>query len=225
MSGGIIVECQDVTQQLGLEKALQSRNDLQTKRLQNSDPMLMITGIEKGYDPENFVTEFIDENPEIKTVFGDNVHEKIKVITRKTCRNQRKENWILQTNPFIFKWLIKNDNLSLDLTKAYIQEYTNLAMCFKCCYFGHVARYCKGEPCCCKCGNKHESNKCPENSPLNCPNCKRLNLQERRHSARDPKCPAFLQKIQKLQQQINYDTSNHQQPFLEQRQEQQSLIM
>ncbi|KAH1021931.1 hypothetical protein HUJ04_011415 [Dendroctonus ponderosae] len=32
--------------------------------------MLMITGIDTGYDSDTFITEFIEENPQIKTMFG-----------------------------------------------------------------------------------------------------------------------------------------------------------
>ena len=106
--------------------------------------MLMINGIEKGYMPEDFIEEFIKDNPVIKHAFGKDVSTKLKFVTKRMCRNKNKENWIFQTNPELFKWLIKNENLTFDLTRAYIQEYTNLAMCFKCCYFGHVAKYCQG---------------------------------------------------------------------------------
>ena len=204
-SGGVILECHNETQQRKLKETLEKQDNFQLRELQNTDPMLMITGIDKGYNPEKFVEELIEQNPQIKESFGNDIGSKIKVITKKECRNNKKENWILQTSPEVFRWLIRSDNISFDLMKAYIQEYNNIVMCYKCCYYGHVGKYCKGEVCCHKCSEKHEGKLCSENTPLNCPNCKRLNLKERRYNVKDPKCPAFLQKLKRQRLHTNYD--------------------
>lgn len=191
-NGAIIVECHTESQQINLQNALKKHNEFQIKKTENTDPMLLVTGIEKGYSPETFIKEFLIDNPQIKVVFGEDVGNKIRYIAKRECRNKNKENWVLQTNPEIFKWIIKNDNLIFDLTKLYVREYTNLAMCFNCCLFGHVAKYCRNEV---------------------CPNCKRQKLKDRIHTARDPKCPAYLQKLHRLRQKTNYESeSNH---FLE----------
>ena len=167
----------------------------------------MISGIAKGYSPEEFIKVLIEDNPQIKNIFGD-VFKKIKFVTKKECRNKNKENWVLQTKPEIFKWFLKNENLCFDLTRAYVCEYTNLAMCYRCCYFGHVAKYCNGILCCFKCGEEHEGNHCPEDSPLDCPNCKRMKLNDRIHSARDHKCPVYLQKLEKYRQNTDFGGSS-----------------
>lgn len=99
---------------------------------------------------------------------------------------------------------MKKEKINFDLTKVYVKEYCNIAMCYNCCYFGHVAKHCKLEVRCYKCGQKHESKNCKEETPLNCINCERLRLKERIHSARDPNCPAFLQKVTKYKQSTNY---------------------
>lgn len=201
--------CHNEDQQQRLQDALRKQGNFDTKELHNTNPMLMITGINLGYEADHFIHEFIEDNPTIKDIFGHDVEKKIKFVAKKSCKNIIKENWILQTEPDIFKWLIRNENLTFDLTKAYIQEYINLSMCFKCCNFGHVLKYCKADLCCFKCGAKHEPNQCPENAPLDCPNCKRLNLDDRMHTARDLKCPAYLQKIQRQREYVNFTTSEN----------------
>lgn len=213
-SGGVRVECHTESQQKMLQKVLNKNGNFEMREIDNTDPMIMITGIETGYESENFINELIKDNPQMKEVFGDNVSNKMKFITKKECRNKNRENWVFQTNPEIFKWLIKNENLSFDLTKAYVKEYTNLAMCFKCCFFGHVAKYCKGEVCCHKCGGKHEGRQCSEGTIWDCPNCKRLKLKDRIHTARDQKCPAYLQKLEKHRQNTNYGSSRQDKSFL-----------
>lgn len=208
-NGSLIVQCNDEKQRQRIHTALRQQNTLEIKDFRNDNPMIMITGIDSGYEYENFITEFINDNPDIKTSFGENVKEKITFVAKKKCRNNNKENWILQTPPDIFKWLIRRENLVFDLTRAYVQEYINLAMCYKCCYFGHVAKYCKSDLCCFKCGRNHDSNKC-STEKLDCPNCKRIGLQERMHTAKDRSCPAYLKKIDRQREYTNFSASENQ---------------
>lgn len=207
-SGSIIIECQDGNQQEKLKETLEKSNqNVEVKNILNSDPMIIITGILKGYTPETFIKEFVNDNPDILNIFGQDALKMFKYVTKRECRNTSKENWIFQIPPALFKWLIRNNTLVFDLSPAYIQEYTNVAMCFKCCLFGHVAKYCKSDvECCHKCGGNHKATECTI-STLDCPNCKRSNLADRNHSARNPSCPMYLQRIRKLQQQTNYSNA------------------
>ena len=134
------------------------------KNVISLDPMLMITGILKGHKPETFIQEFIADNPDILVTFGEGVEDKFKFVTKKMCKNNSKENWIFQTPPALFKWLIRNINLVFDLCPAYVQEYTNVAICFKCSLFGHVAKHCKANDCCHKWSGVHNGTQCTANA-------------------------------------------------------------
>ena len=207
-SGSVIIECQNAAQQEKIKESLERSNkNMEVKDLLSQDPMIMITGIYKGYTPETFIKEFITDNSELMDLFGENVQSQLKYVTRKECKNNAKENWIFQTPPALFKWLIRNNNLVFDLCPAYVQEYTNVLMCYKCCLFGHISKYCKAIDCCHKCGGAHKSTECSVNT-FDCPNCKRSNLSERNHSARNLSCPVLLQRRKKLQQQTNYSSVN-----------------
>lgn len=160
-TGSIIIECQNASQQEKLKTSLASFDkNIEIKTISNTDPMIMVTGILKGYTPEFFIKEFVNENPDMTVTFGSDVANHFKFITKRDCKNKTKENWIFQTPPDTFKWLIRNNNLTFDLCPAYVQEYTNVALCFKCCLFGHVAKYCTSNECCHKCGEAHRYTKC-----------------------------------------------------------------
>lgn len=211
-SGGVLIECQTEDQQRQLRERLAKKEQFVVKELQNTDPMIMLTGILKGYTPDNFIDELVTENCKLTTEFGPDVRKYFKYVTRRECRNKQKENWIIQTTPPIFKWFMKNE-ISFDLTKIFTVEYTNITMCYKCCTFGHIAKYCTGKICCHKCGGDHQGKDCQENTELDCPNCKKMRLNERRHTARDPKCPAFIQRVQRLRQYTNYEVRDQQNHF------------
>ena len=169
--------------------------------------MIKITGIIKGHSPESFMEELILENSNITTTFGSDVKNKFRFITKKDCRNNRKENWIFQTTPEIFKFLMKSKNLTFDLCTIYIEEYTNISMCFKCCSYGHMAKHCTVQECCCKCSGAHDGRQCTQTT-LECPNCKKLGITNRGHSARNQLCPAYQQRIDKLRRYTNYSTES-----------------
>lgn len=97
--------------------------------------------------------------------------------------------------------------INCDLVRVYVQEHLNMAVCFKCCGFGHVSIYCSAKNCCHKCGEEHEMKNC--NSDIfNCPNCTKMQLAERSHSARDIDCPVYQRKLLRYRNTINYEPLN-----------------
>ena len=203
-SGSVIIECHNASQQQKLNESLtKSVKNVEIKNITNTDPMVMITGILKGFTPHDFIKEFVYENHDLIDTFGDNVEDCFKFITKRDCRNNTKENWIYQIPPEIFKWLIRNNCLTFDMCPVYVNEYTNVALCFKCCLFGHVAKHCTSSECCHKCGGAHNFTNCTT-TVYDCPNCKRSNLTPRNHTARDTTCPVHVQRIQRLKQSTNY---------------------
>lgn len=68
------------------------------------DPMFEVTGIEKGFNNEDFLEE-IEKlqklfNYEVVNELGQTVKDKIKVITKKQCRNQRKIGFCRQNQQY-----------------------------------------------------------------------------------------------------------------------------
>lgn len=99
-SGSVIIECENETQQVMLKNILGNKN-MEVRNIANTDPMIMITGILKGIPVEHFITEFVEENYQLKEAFGSDIVKHFKYITKKECRNNSKENWIYQTTPEI----------------------------------------------------------------------------------------------------------------------------
>lgn len=90
--------------------------------------------------------------------------------------------------------------------KIYVQEHLNLALCFNCAGFGHVAKYCGEKSCCHKCGaGDHEGTFCNA-ATLKCTNCVKMKYkaEDSRHSARDVKCPVYQKRLIGYKSQINY---------------------
>lgn len=67
--------------------------------------------------------EFLEElerlNYSIVEELKTSVKDKIRVITRRQCRDPNKENWILQAPAQINKWFIKKQTIHFDLLTVY----------------------------------------------------------------------------------------------------------
>nr|CAH7750644.1 unnamed protein product [Callosobruchus chinensis] len=204
-SGTVIIESHSKVQQEKLRNLLREKSDISLKEIQATDPMFMITGIEKGYTDNDFVKELVRLNSEIRKEISCTIEENIKVIAKKQCRNPTKENWILQAKPDIAKWFLKKQLVNFDLLKVHVEEHINLAVCFKCCGFGHVAKYCKQDECCHRCAGCHSAKECKEES-LKCVNCLKMKYTDIAHSARDVNCPVYKLRINRFRNNINYQT-------------------
>ncbi|KAH1021599.1 hypothetical protein HUJ04_011094 [Dendroctonus ponderosae] len=73
-----------------------------------------LTGVAKGYSDEELLRTINEENPEIKTNFGDEMAQKLKVVHRKDCINARKENILMEADPDIFRYLVKKEIVFID---------------------------------------------------------------------------------------------------------------
>jgi len=76
--------------------------------------------------------------------------------------------------------------LNLRMMSVCVEEYLDLAVCFKCSRFCHIGRSCRERACCYKCGSKHDGD-------WDCPNCKRRGVtrNNRYHSAIDKRCLVY----------------------------------
>lgn len=81
-------------------------------------------------------------------------------MTKGKCRNPNRENWVIEMPPAVFRHVIAKGTVVIDLLLLYVEEYTEVAVCYACCRYGHVAKHCKHEHTCYKCGGKHEGKAC-----------------------------------------------------------------
>jgi len=206
-SGAVVLESYNESQRQKIKEALGNKQNITVKETSVVNPMFLITGILKGYSNSEFIDELIRMNSEIQDDLPDtDFHKVIKVIAKKNCRNAIKENWILEAPPRVAKWFLKKQTVFFDLMKVYIQEHFNLAVCFNCSGFGHVAKYCKDSACCHKCAATDHSAKDCTATELKCPNCRKMKYKEElcKHSARDTNCPVYQKRVTAYKNQINY---------------------
>ncbi|XP_018577377.1 uncharacterized protein LOC108915741 [Anoplophora glabripennis] len=84
--------------------------------------------------------------------------------------------------------------VDIDSVLHYVEEYLGLAMCYRCCRFGHIAKHCRAAEVCHRCGGGHDGQNCGQ-STRKCINCYKMFGKVREHSAGDSDCPAMKDKI------------------------------
>ncbi|CAG9825763.1 unnamed protein product [Phaedon cochleariae] len=182
--GTIILTNKDKEEQDKIVQALSNKGDIEIKTIGGKQPRITITGVLGGYTNEEFRHEFIQQNAIILKDQKTEDIESIKVLTKRACRDSRKENWTLEMNPPIFKLLMHAEIITMDLMRLYVNENNEVSMCFNCCGFNHSAKKCTQPAVCYKCGQGHNARDC-RSEEINCANCEKMSYQRRRHTARD----------------------------------------
>lgn len=168
------------------------------------NPTIQICGVQADLTEDELKQMMRDENDYIADKFTtEEVRRGLRILTKRKCRNPSKENWLIETKPTLAKLILKTGKVNLNLTRHFVEEVVGVAQCFKCCGFNHVKKFCdQTTETCHKCGGNHEARSC--NSSLDCVNCKRMRISDRKHSARDKQCPCYVRKIEMARKSVDY---------------------
>nr|CAI5841459.1 unnamed protein product [Callosobruchus analis] len=148
--GAVIIESKDRDQQKLIVESLKTDRELKVKGDGLIKPKLKITGVTKGYKAEDIANEILTQNEKLAEGLKDGERE-IRLLRRIPCRNVVKENWIIETSPALFKRMAKQGTITFDLEVLYVEEQRDVALCFRCCKYGHMAKLCREESYCFVC--------------------------------------------------------------------------
>lgn len=132
--------------------------------------------------------------------------EGMRVVYRKPCLNKFKENIILEMRGETFRKMVKAERIYLDMRVIYVEESTEIGVCFRCSRYGHTGSRCREAKCCYRCGSEHEGRECEKDVEWDCANCKRAGVAigERSHMAVDKRCPVYRRKVEQRRGITNY---------------------
>lgn len=200
----IVVRTDNRSQHETMKAKLEKSRTLDIKCKDGTNPQVIIYGIDKGYTAAKLMSEIEDCNPELKTFIDD---KEIIPVTTKRSKRPGIESWILETSPAAFQTLMKKRKILFEMESLWLSEYISIAICFKCCIYGHVAKYCTYATKCFRCGQEHEGRSCNSQS-TKCVNCETANSTELNHWAISVRCPIYTAKLKKNRKYINYSSAS-----------------
>ncbi|KAJ8911483.1 hypothetical protein NQ315_010854 [Exocentrus adspersus] len=188
--GQLLIVAKDESQKTKIEENIKNLGNVEVREMKREEPLLMISGVEKGQNETELVTKILRQNADVRDKTDA---DGLKIVRRVNCRNPWKKNLIVKTNVETFKAIARKGRIEMDCVVYYAEEYLGLPQC---CRFGHVVKFCKERKTCFKCGREHDSWECKENE-RKCVNFWRMFGKVESHSARDSVCPAMIQALEK----------------------------
>ncbi len=169
-SGNIMIQCLDESSSEKLKDAAVSMlSDTYNINVQSKwNPKLRIIGVDQAQtiNIDNLINKIVTQN------FNGDCND-VKFVKMYEVSKKKGVNVILELSRDKFNFLLERSNhIYVEWKRYFINEYIDIAQCYKCWKMGHVAKYCrKKENTCPKCSGDHKSEHCA--SAINiCVNCK-----------------------------------------------------
>lgn len=192
--------------QAGLESNLGNKYKINLPKLKR--PRFKIMDLEQEeevFDEEKLLSTIIKQN-ELNKYKGN---ETMKVVHKKINQKYRNVSISIESDPVIFKEIIKRGRLNIGWRKCKVVEDIYITRCYKCWGFNHRAKECKGSLRCGICADQHDRKDCRANYKK-CVNCDRLASKlklsnpQLNHAANDKECPCYIRMINMKISKINY---------------------
>lgn len=133
----------------------------------------------------------------------------VTVLNRKaTSRQQTSNDIVIEVNSATYNKLLDMQSLRLPWRECKIFEHIYVKRCYKCLGFSHIAKDCKHEQKCSKCGGSHKFSDC-KSKKLCChaANEKLKTKSDTKHHAWSNICPVYKRRIESLVKKIEFNAT------------------
>jgi hypothetical protein len=174
-------------------------------------PMIMVYDVPKTMTEDDVKEDLYGRNIEDQVTrqdFLDGFVVKHKYKT-KTRRGEEpdKENWVVQCTGPVRNAIRQRDRLYLGWEVCRVKDYIDIARCYKCQVFGHVAKVCRSKVVVCSyCSGPHSYKDCKhtqDTEKVKCANCAKTRNRDD-HDAGWRRCPVYEREVSRYLQKIDY---------------------
>lgn len=171
------------------------------------NPRLRVTNIPSNIAKDSIIDELKKNNEEL----NDCDVSLIPVLNRKaTSKQQSSCDIVVEVNSATYKMLMEKQLLRLPWRECRVYEHIYVKSCYKCLGFSHIAKDCKQDQKCSKCGS-HKFSEC-KNRNICCANCRSVNEKLKvkmntKHHAWSTDCPVYKRRIESLVNRIEYNAT------------------
>ena len=89
--GGVLIESYNDGQRRRIGELLKKDTRIEYREVKNVEPVIQMSGVEKGYTDPELLIEIYSQNPFLANTVGpDGWKAGLKVLSRRQCRNKNK---------------------------------------------------------------------------------------------------------------------------------------
>ncbi|XP_046673231.1 uncharacterized protein LOC124362614 [Homalodisca vitripennis] len=210
---GVIIESES---EEGVENLLKSdalkSAGMTVEKPTKKNPMVMVYDINPALSNEAVKAEIYKRNMHRSEIeeedFNTEFTVKHKYQEKTERRNEVKRNhMVAEYSVRVRNWLRRKGRVYIEWESCRIKDYVDLARCYKCQRFVHVAKFCTNDkPSCSHCAKEHVFKDCKntKKEEARCANCSREDRLDARHPASWRGCPAYEKAVKRYNEQIDY---------------------
>ena len=201
-AGDLVLVCDTQESREKLKSAIaSSHNTVQMRSALSKKPSITIVGLSRQYTKEEVIAQIVSQNQFVKHFSAaNNINEHIEIHDIKATKAKPS---VFQAFASVSEVLRKGfsnykDKITIGLTSCKIYDRFHVKRCNNCQELGHFYKECPTPEvaCCAKCGLDHSTNSCTSTT-RKCKNCVKKGKEQQDHATYDPKCPVFLEVVEK----------------------------
>lgn len=208
---GVIVEAdtEEGADNLVMQKSLKDAG-LKVEKPTRKRPIIMIYDVSTELKDEDVKDEVYKRNMNGSGVSEQEFDQEfvIKHKYKDVKSNGKKNHIVVECSVRVRNWLRFREKVFIEWQGCRVKDYVDVARCFKCQRYGHIAKHCNNEkPSCSHCAGDHDYKECPNKNKKEavcCSNCKREGRQEVKHDATSRKCPAYEKAVKRQNEKTDY---------------------
>jgi len=173
-------------------------------------PVIMIFDVGADLKDEEIKDEVFSRNVQGSSIRKDEFLEEFQIRRKfKDARSAgRKVNLVVESSVRVRNWLRGKERIFVEWQSCKVIDYVDVARCYKCQRYGHIAKHCNHEkPSCSHCAGEHEYKDCPDKGKKEkecCANCKREKRQNMKHNVASKKCTSYEKAIKRRNEKTDY---------------------
>ena len=186
--GAIAINCTGEHSVQKIEREVKQKlgEKYEVKIFTKKNPQIMVTDISEMWKNEDLEVAIKKQN---------NVNGTVKCVKVFKNKNKDVHSAIIELEMSSYDEIIENRKINIGWEKCRVFEYYNISRCYNCCGYHHIAKNCKNNIKCAKCGEDHDTRGCTSET-LKCVNCVRYNEKfnlnlDFNHDSRDANCAVY----------------------------------
>lgn len=207
----LVVDLESADEAKKLKKAIEESKHLKAEDFKKRNPKIIILGMDKRTNIEEFKTDIIDRNFLSTGILKDKLVKELKFKFPLSKKQGNTVNWVVELPSSLYWSAMKKGRLYANMHSFRVEDFCQPRRCNKCYMYGHVQRFCRNELATCRqCAEKgHTAENCQQKQgKTKCSNCIRANGGETTptcyHYVKDRSCPEYIRALRRERKETDY---------------------